>query len=659
MSKLGESLQRTGEAISADILPSWTSVIVTLAPIAIRALWQRKLRRDLKNEIKTHLDNYMNEYRSPMKAAQLERKLVRRGKKLDVMKQAQFDALKVVNGKRVCPTGYDYSDIEPGEVPCYFDEDAGSLKKNRSNKIYLGGGRTWPPNSYMGENVVVGSHSTVGENTVLRSSHVLNRVKLKPGCIAKGGVFGHSCEVGDGFIGLGNLTIGDGAKFGRGVDLRVPKGSTVGGYNIGNDVVISANFKMAGTNNVIGHNAQIGSLCHIENADIHRNNLTIRTGGILKGCRLVEGAGDYHAPYKINKCHIEGSNSKPFVTAPNGTFNNCVIEGNVLQATDCVYNKCDMLDVPHISKNCELTDCNVTSQNVCHIGENVIVHGGSLNGCVVEGEPENVNRLIDVHVSNSELSFTHIEDDSMCSSVELGPGCEVRGEVELDRTVALTHDIKFRDYRIEGSFMPTAHNDITVSFYRLNVAGDTLGLHSSKKDAVKYKIFGSDLSHVGSILGNVNHITFGKGVYEGDVISPESDIAHERQAGHSPAMARHKQHVDDRQEQIQNKTENQAPVTSEKPVGDDDEPPIASYDSVSLNSVHEHDDAQMVYGEYTQSMVEQESGSQDIVSKVIKGTDAKHNLQNYDVMSKIEENDRLKAQESGENRQQQSSKFGP
>jgi hypothetical protein len=125
-------------------------------------------------------------------------------------------------------------------------------------------------------------------------------------------------------------------------------------------------------------------------------------------------------------------------------------------------------------------------------------------------------------------------------------------------------------------------------------------------------------------------------------------------------MARHKQHIDESEKRAVKKQAEIASKQNTQPEKDNphhyEEPPLGSYDSVSLDSVG-NNSAQMDYAEYEKSLEAEKDGQ--VSKRVVKGIDAKCALGDNDVMAAIEENDRLKAQEAEEKRQQRTSRFGP
>jgi UDP-3-O-[3-hydroxymyristoyl] glucosamine N-acyltransferase len=594
MGKLKESLDRSSDYISADILPSWTSVVITLAPVALRALFRRHERKRLKKEVAHHVENYVSNYHKPQKAIKDERKAIVDKYNLPAMSQKDFDNLPIKEEKRFCPPGFDYSDIKPGKTPCLFDDvdkkTQNGLKKiaalfgNKSPISYLGGGGQWPPNSYFGSNVIIGRGSSLGSRSVINRTLVGESVTLGSGCIGKECKINDGANIGPSFVGLGGVVIGDNCRIGAGTDLRPYPRSNNGGYIIGDNAIIENGFKIAGKDNLIKNNATIGPMSNLTGVNILKNGLSIDVGGVIKGCTFSDGSAEYASNYTMNRCLITGDKASTVLPSA-GDFNHCELKSKVITAIGSNYNGCSFSDLPYIAGHSQLTGCRVSSDTSTVVDSNSVLTGGVFENTILNGKKKEPIKACDVSIHNSELTHTHIDGDgSELSQIALGEGCEIKGTVRLDESVQIHSDLKIRQAVLSDEFMPSIMGAYTVSFYKTSVNTENLKLHKASDDPARFRFISGNFDSLKTVTANHEQLFFSKGLFDGSIYKPSLDALPDIQP---LEIERPK-----------------LPEVQNKELTNEHEPPIEAYDesySVSNPSYQGYEEMQQEYEDMSQN----------------------------------------------------------
>lgn len=454
--------------------PDWKSVVISLAPLLMRALTNKHTRSFMLRKLGDFTRKYMTFWASASKDEKQVRKGLIKKHGLKQMSQKQYDELEIREGKRICPSGYDYSNVLPGNTPCCF------YSVNPSDATFLGHHKTWPDRSYFNNSCIFGKASTTGTHSSLDGVRLLSEVVVGTNSLM------HNCRAEDAIkvcVGVrmtGSNRFGDSCMFSDDVQMT-------GDMNqIGNNLVTGQGFKLTGLDNSIGNSARIGELAFCCNT-VFGDDLQVDSYSELISCTVPDGK------YELTQVKISGSESKSAHLGVGGKLSGSTLGSHVFTSDNIKYDRCVIKGVDAIAKNSRLISCKVLPPK----GHKVLIRGGTkikggqLKNVCLKGAPNSRITVTDTDVKyaqiykttlvgqNCSIDNSYLYDGVNCSKVGVfGPNIKIDGTVKLQDLSIHVQPSQMYSNESSVTMINTlfAISDTEISFHHTNNANAKIAL---------------------------------------------------------------------------------------------------------------------------------------------------------------------------------------
>lgn len=498
---------------SIESTPSWSpsAVIYTISPILIRAAFSKEARKCLKKSFEFIKDSRTKRNAVREKQRQLASVLNQINQrcvvenKLKPLTQSQFNSFEIKDGKRVCDPGFDYSNVDPGKVPCLFFKTEGT--GGETLKSFLGNFKKWPNDSVFADGCIFGFNCSSGQRSKLWKTFAYDNFILEEGSIICDSSLGSFAEIKDTCIGLGKVKLGDHARAGRNVRFKesFDHENDLGGYRIGDHFTAAENFKMYGNKNQIGNNASLSNGFLVSNSTIGCN--LNADGGLIASC-LINADGDQ--TFSISNSKIIANERDYSILKGMGRLEACKIDANCMWDDGVAFQDCQITATGNLFKDCHFINCKINNE------DNKLKQFGQENKfeqCLIDHVSIKDSVLVNCEIDNSKIVDSKIKgNDSVVLNTTLSGNVEFRGKVNFDSSCVVTGYLKIYENNLHNNLMPQFEADTKCLIGKCVLEGDinkTFVLHSyANAGKTKYSLNNCSFSNVETLQARSSHVKF-------------------------------------------------------------------------------------------------------------------------------------------------------
>ena len=528
---------RISENAGVEIEPTWTGFLYTVSPILIKALFSKPTR-----ELTISLLSRLKPKRSlekfkPSRADKKLRKKIVKQHGLKSLSQKEFDAFQIKNGYRVCLSGYDYSEIKPGNIPCMFVHEKGRAS-------FLGSGKKWPNNSSIGKGSILGYNTITGAGSTLYKCQVMSGSIIGESNNLHDMVLADHITISSGTTALGSLVIGNDCLIKDDVTFKVsnilpgneqnktPKETGVPriDYTIGDRLSVGRNFKLVGGKSSIGKDCLV-----LEGGQIEKSTFDSGLkchGTTLNEC-IIQANEELHPGMfncELHGCNVLGKPEHRTMIPKNSKLTNTIVGQYVSIPSHVHINQCELNNLNRIASHCILEGVVIKNTE----GRRTFVDGVGtiLKNCNVDGIDSRELNAADSQFINSRLEDCKFTGEKTSFSKTNFHGVNVlKGAFNLDKTCANEGLIKVYKVTFEGTINVSAFGK--VNYYNCSFKPDEKGVLEFVQQNDQ-KLNSCVLDGVEKIVGIKDQVKLNNTKFEGSFEAPKNKPSTDNEVVNDP-----------------------------------------------------------------------------------------------------------------------------